>query len=65
MGERMRILALSAGRRDGNCEVLLKEALLAARDSSGAQAELIRLNELDLRPCTGCEGCMKIGRAHV
>lgn len=59
MGERMRILALSAGRRDGNCEVLLKEALLAARDSSGAQAELIRLNELDLRPCTGCEGCMK------
>lgn len=59
MGEQVRVLALSAGRRDGNCEVLLKEALLAAQDSCAAQVELIRLNELDIRPCTGCEGCMK------
>jgi multimeric flavodoxin WrbA len=52
----MQVLGLSAGRRMGNSEILLKEALMAAEEL-GAEAELIRLMDLTIKPCTGCEAC--------
>lgn len=42
----------------GNSEVLVKEALLSAEELGGIDAELIRLNDLHIKPCTGCESCM-------
>lgn len=48
-----KLLALSAGRLNGNTEVLLKEALMGAEEV-GVAVSLIRLHELELRPCASC-----------
>jgi multimeric flavodoxin WrbA len=52
----MKLLGLNAGRRGGNSEILLKEAMMAAEEL-GAEAELIRLHDLTIKPCLGCESC--------
>ncbi len=54
----MKILGLSCGRRMGNTEVLVKEALMGAQEL-GAEVELVRLNDLKLKPCTGCNRCFE------
>jgi len=54
----MKLLGLSTGRKMGNSEILLKEALMAA-EKSGAEVELLRLHELNIKPCIGCISCSK------
>ena len=49
----MKVVAFSAGRRNGNCEILIKTALMEI-EKMGIDVELIRLHECDLRPCKGC-----------
>ena len=51
-----KIIGLSTGRVNGNSEILLKEALMAAEEL-GIQSEIIRAMELKVKPCTGCEAC--------
>ncbi|MDF1552268.1 MAG: flavodoxin family protein [Deferrisomatales bacterium] len=53
----MKLLGLSAGRKNGNGEILLKEALMAAQAVDGVDVEIVRLHDLEINPCTGCEGC--------
>lgn len=53
----MKVLGLSCGRKMGNSEVLLKEALMGVEEASGAEVEVIRLHDLFIKPCTGCEAC--------
>jgi multimeric flavodoxin WrbA len=53
----MKLLGLSCGRKNGNGEVLLKEALLAAQQTGDVEVEIIRLLDIDIKPCIGCEGC--------
>ncbi len=55
----MSILGLHCGRRMGNSEILLKEALMGAEEVSGAETEIIRLMDLTIKPCTGCEVCTR------
>lgn len=55
----MRIIGLSCGRRNGNNELLLKHAMTQARAVSGAELEIIRLQDLELKDCIGCETCMR------
>lgn len=55
----MSILGLHCGRRMGNSEILLKEALMAAEEISGVDVEIIRLMDLTIKPCTGCEACTR------
>jgi len=52
----MRILAVLAGRRGGNGEILAKEALMRAEEL-GAEVKLLNLHNYQIRPCTGCESC--------
>lgn len=47
------ITAFTCGRRGGNCEIFVKEALLAI-SKMGIKCELIRLNECNLQPCKDC-----------
>lgn len=54
----MKLLGLSAGRKMGNSEILLKEALISAKEF-GVEVELLRLQELKIKPCTGCISCSK------
>ena len=40
-----------------NTEILIKEALMGAEES-GVEVELVRLMDLDLKPCTVCNACV-------
>jgi len=53
----MKLLGISAGRKMGNSEILLKEALMAAEKAGGIDTEIIRLHDLNIKFCTGCEAC--------
>ena len=55
----MRIVGLSCGRKNGNNELLLKRAMTEAKRLSGAELEIVRLQELTIRDCVGCETCMR------
>jgi multimeric flavodoxin WrbA len=47
-----RLLGLSAGNPGGSVEIVLKEALMAA-EATGAEVELVRLDDLDLETTAG------------
>ncbi|MGN0968981.1 MAG: NAD(P)H-dependent oxidoreductase [Oscillospiraceae bacterium] len=55
----MKIIGLGCGRKKGNSEMLLRAALKEAVALSKAEAELIRLQELTIFDCIGCESCMR------
>jgi len=52
-----KLLGLGCGRKMGNSEILLKEAMMAAEDKGGIETEYIHLHDLNIKPCTGCESC--------
>jgi LSD1 subclass zinc finger protein len=58
----MKLLGLTCGRPMGNTEVLMKEALMGAEEK-GAEVELIRMLDLDIRYCKQCKNalCMTKG----
>jgi multimeric flavodoxin WrbA len=51
-------MGLSCGRKNGNCETLLKEAAMGAEEL-GVKTEIIRAMDLRVLPCKGCLACMK------
>jgi multimeric flavodoxin WrbA len=54
----MRLLGLLASfRRNGNSEILLKEALMGAEEA-GAEVEILRLTDLRIEPCQGFGLCL-------
>jgi LSD1 subclass zinc finger protein len=55
-GIAVKLVAYSAGRKNGNTEVLIKEALMAAEEM-GVEVGLVRLNEYVLAPCRACRSC--------
>lgn len=50
------ILGITAGRKDSNSEILLKEALLACKDQ-GAEVKMINLRDYNILECNGCTAC--------
>jgi multimeric flavodoxin WrbA len=54
----MKVLGLTCGRKMGNSEILVREALIEV-EKHGAETEIIRLGDLTIKPCTGCEGCVR------
>lgn len=52
----MKVLGISCGRKLGNSEIVVKEALMAAEEL-GAEVEIIRMHDLKAKPCRGCEAC--------
>ena len=53
----MKILGIACGRKNSNTEIMVKEALMGAEEA-GAEVELIRLHDLTIKPCTGCNACV-------
>jgi multimeric flavodoxin WrbA len=53
----MKVLGLTCGRKLSNTEILVKEALMGAEEM-GAEVEIVRLMDLDIKPCTGCNACV-------
>ena len=52
----MKLLGVSCGRRMGNSEVLLREALMGAEEL-GIETEILCLLDVDVKPCLGCKIC--------
>jgi multimeric flavodoxin WrbA len=53
-----KVLALNGSfRKNGNTEILLKQALMGA-ESEGAQVEILRLTDYKIEPCRGCGLCL-------
>jgi multimeric flavodoxin WrbA len=53
----MKVLGLTCGRKMSNTEILVKEALMGAEEM-GAEVEIVRLMDLNIKPCTGCNTCV-------
>lgn len=52
-----KVLGLSFGRKMSNTEVMLKQALQVCKDA-GHEIQFIRVNDLDIKDCTGCIACV-------
>lgn len=52
----MKILAVNAGRTNGNGEILAKATLMRAEEL-GAEVKMINLHDYNIKPCSGCESC--------
>jgi multimeric flavodoxin WrbA len=53
----MKVLGLTCGRKLSNTEIVVKEALMGAEEM-GADVEIVRLMDLNIKPCTGCNACV-------
>jgi multimeric flavodoxin WrbA len=51
-------------RKDGNTEILVREALRGAQERE-ATIELLKLYELNIAPCDGCQLCKKWGECKI
>lgn len=54
----MKVLGICCGRKNGNTEIMMKEAFRAIREKTGAECSLVRLQEAKILSCTGCEACI-------
>lgn len=55
----MKVLGISFGRNNKNCDILVKQALIAAKEA-GAEVKFINTMNMDIRHCTGCGACSKL-----
>lgn len=52
-----KVMGITAGRKDSNSEILLKEALLACQEN-GAEIVMINLRDYNIIDCSGCTACV-------
>lgn len=48
-----KVMGITAGRKNGNSEILLKQALMACEEA-GAEVTMINLRDFHTQDCTGC-----------
>ena len=51
-----KVMGVTAGRKNSNSEILLKEALLACQEM-GAEVRMINLKDYNILDCNGCTSC--------
>ncbi len=57
----MRVLGIvGSPRKDGNTEILMKEALDVAREA-GCETEMFLMSEKQVAPCDACATCFEVG----
>lgn len=52
----VKIMGVCGGRKNGNSEILLKEALSVCQEM-GAEVTFVNLHDYDIKDCTGCTHC--------
>ncbi|MDD7643034.1 MAG: flavodoxin family protein [bacterium] len=52
----IKVMGVTAGRKNSNSEILLKEALIACEEA-GAEVTMINLRDYHILDCTGCTSC--------
>ena len=61
----MKVLGIiCSARKGGNTEILVQEALAAAKER-GADVELLRISEMKIAPCDGCMTCHQSGECRI
>ena len=53
---KFKVLGVTAGRKNSNSEILLKEALLACKEQN-SEVMMINLRDYHIEECTGCTAC--------
>jgi multimeric flavodoxin WrbA len=53
---KFKVMGITAGRHDGNSEILLKQALLEC-EKAGAEVIMVNLHDYHIEDCTGCTAC--------
>jgi multimeric flavodoxin WrbA len=53
-----KIIGLSCGSKNGNCELYLNAAAMGASEL-GVETEIIRASEMKVKPCEGCASCTR------
>lgn len=53
----MKVFGITCGRKNGNSEILMKQAFMALEEK-GIETGFVRLLDAYIKPCTGCETCM-------
>lgn len=53
-----KVMGVTSGRKDGNSEILLKEALLYCQEA-GAEVTMINLRDYNILDCIGCTSCTR------
>lgn len=54
----MKVLGFCCGRKNGNTEMMMKEAFLAIQEKCEAECQLVRIQDAYIHNCEGCESCM-------
>ncbi len=54
----MKVFGICCGRKNGNTEIMMKEAFRVIETECGAQCNFVRLQEAYIKPCSGCETCI-------
>ena len=54
----MKVLGISAGRKNSNNDAMCREALMGAAEA-GAEVEFVNLQNLHIEHCTGCTACVQ------
>ncbi len=54
----MKVFGICSGRKNGNTEILMKEAMEVIQAKCGAECSFVRLQEAEVKGCVGCESCM-------
>lgn len=52
-----KVLGLSFGRKMMNTEIMVKTALMEC-EKEGCEVKFMRVDDLDIKPCTGCVSCV-------
>ena len=61
----MKVLGIVCSpRKNGNTEILVKEALDSAH-KLGAETEMIKVSDVNIMPCDGCETCEITGECKI
>jgi multimeric flavodoxin WrbA len=55
---------IGSPRKGGNTEIVVNEALKAARET-GSDVEALRLVEKEIKPCDGCGSCSETGKCRI
>ena len=54
----VKVMGITAGRKDSNSEILLKEALMYCEEAD-AEITMVNLKDYHIESCTGCTSCTR------
>lgn len=52
-----KVLGLSFGRKNKNCDIMVKTALMEC-EKAGCEVKFMHVDSMDIKPCTGCISCV-------